>query len=868
MSKIFLKLGMDHGTTNSSIAVMESDGPRVIKVDGVDETMPSAVYIDRHGRTFVGSSAYRSIAMNKNEKEGNGYSKYKLQIGQDNEYEFRAAHKTMTAPALGGLVLGALLRAYRDESGEEPVGAVITVPALFEHSACEGTRKAAQLAGLKHYPLIAEPIAASLAYGFTAKDRRAQWMVYDLGGGTLDVSLVFVRDGLMDVPEEGHAGDNRLGGSFFDREILAYVLDQLGKQYALADFAMKHGHAYGRLLIACEQAKIRLSMKTEATIEIEGVLCKDDRGADVSVSVPITRDQYEAMIAPEIEKTILICKNLLKANRLSPKDLDTFILVGGPTKTPYISKRLSEALDIEVKHTIDTMSAVAVGAAIHAATIELPAHLHQGAEVPPKPIEAGFVTVQLEYERTPRATPCTVAGRVQGLVDSCVGMRVEIKRSDGWSSGDIPVAGDGTFVCDVALIDDGKPKKSSFVTRVFNSAGEMIASVAEPEILYPYSEVGGRLANSLLIATEDKRAVLLIPKGSGLPCKGKGRFVTTKPLKMGSGDEVLCIPVLEGVMNLFGVENSDPDCSVHIGSLIIRGKDLNLPHDLPVGSNIIVTLNANESREVTAQAYIELVNDYADGKIEGEGFQVAVKDVIKRFDEAKAILDEARTVHSQYPTEGLSERLKIIVDVRAVEDIEKEIERAKKGEMNALPRAHRRVLELIGSLRMIGEAQLEARIRQSIDQLQKAVRDYEIKDLDAIKEEWKQISAHKDAKGMKKILEMLHDLDGRVRKRPYFEVLLDLQATSNMSVTPVQHKVFTDSEEIVDRIAKKGGIEALSAQDLAELEKLHARFIELYPDLFERRDKVIEDMKNASKDGTWKIIPSSDVKQADSGRIM
>ncbi len=160
MSKEYLKLGIDHGTSNSSICVMEKDRPRVVKVNGVDEIMPSAVYIDRWGSTIVGAQAYRAIAYNSSE-EGNGYTGYKIRIGQDDRYEFRAAKKSLSAPQLGGLVIGALLKAYQQQTKEEPVGAVITVPAKFEHSACEGTREAAQAAGLKLFPQIQEPIAAT-----------------------------------------------------------------------------------------------------------------------------------------------------------------------------------------------------------------------------------------------------------------------------------------------------------------------------------------------------------------------------------------------------------------------------------------------------------------------------------------------------------------------------------------------------------------------------------------------------------------------------------------------------------------------------------------------------------------------------------
>ena len=503
MRSDIVSCGIDHGTTNSSIAVMDGDKPRVIKPNGVDPIMPSAVYIDKRGRLLVGRPAFDAIFLN-DEAEGNGYTRYKLRIGQDDRYDFTAARKVMSAQELGAAVIGELLRAYRDDMKHEPKACVITVPAKFEDSACNGTREAARLAGLSYFPLLQEPIAAALAYGFTAEDRHAQWMVFDLGGGTLDVSLVIVRNGKPEVPEEGHAGDTRLGGSKFDRELLDHVLRELSKTYALRRLTEKNP-TWNRLLLAVERAKIELSRREQSVVELEGEPFKDDNGRSVKVEVAITRAHYERLIAPDVEKAVHICQMLLGRNRLASRDITRLILIGGPTKTPYIQRMLAERLGIQLDTTIDPMTAVAEGAALYATTMEIPDALRDTLAVP-VPSEKGGAAIELSYERKSRIPTIAIAGRVNGEALAAGGVTVETRRSDGgFSSGRLPVDEAGIFSMDVMLVDSGKPHLSRFTTVAFDRSGRQLCAVDEPEIWYPFPEGRTRLANSLRIAVKGNR---------------------------------------------------------------------------------------------------------------------------------------------------------------------------------------------------------------------------------------------------------------------------------------------------------------------------------------------------------------------------
>ncbi|MFH1862997.1 MAG: Hsp70 family protein, partial [bacterium] len=401
----YMKVGVDHGTTNSAIAVMEDAGARIVMPDGVNDVMPSVVFINRYGAMSVGAPAYAAM-LTLEPGQGTGHGNYKMNIGQDCPYSFDEAKKVLKGPELGGIVLGELIKRCETEINEKIVAAVITIPAVWPQSNSDGTKEAAKLAGIQHCVFLPEPIAAATAYGFNKMGVDAQWIVFDLGGGTLDVSLVFARSGDLSIPEKGNAGE-RLGGGKWDRDLMDYVLTELKKTYSLDGFKENdpvYKSAWGKLLLATEQAKIRLSKEQTINIHVEN-LCKDKKGKTVEVDVPITREKYEQIIAPDVERCIRICQHLINANQLKTKEIDGIILVGGPTKTPYLQKLLGERLGIHLIKDIDPMTAVALGAATYARTVE-----YEDKDSATK--EKQDITIRLSYPRQSRDPRCTVWGEV------------------------------------------------------------------------------------------------------------------------------------------------------------------------------------------------------------------------------------------------------------------------------------------------------------------------------------------------------------------------------------------------------------------------------------------------------------------------
>jgi molecular chaperone DnaK len=367
MASTTLDFGIDLGTTNSAIARLESSGPVVIKNGDETEVTPSVVRIDARGVVTVGRRARQHLEADP----ANTRSEFKRLMGTAERFKFEKAAKTFSSEELSAEVLKALRADARDRTGVDVEAAVITVPALFELSQCEATSKAAQLAGFRVSPLLQEPIASAIACGFSGKPADGYWLVYDLGGGTFDTSLMNARDGRMRVVD--HAGDNFLGGKDFDWKLVEHVLEQLKQQYALPSLARGNPtylRALARLKAGCEEAKIELSRRELVSVQIPA-LCEDDAGVEVDVDVPIRRADFEKLILPSVERSVAIAKALLEKEGLGATALEKLIFVGGPTLTPIIRTAVESALGLKAEVGIDPMTAVAQGAAVFAGTVRL-----------------------------------------------------------------------------------------------------------------------------------------------------------------------------------------------------------------------------------------------------------------------------------------------------------------------------------------------------------------------------------------------------------------------------------------------------------------------------------------------------------------
>ncbi|MBP6849747.1 MAG: Hsp70 family protein, partial [Kofleriaceae bacterium] len=329
MAQSPLYAGFDLGTTNSAVAVFDGQHTQVIRNAAGGAVTPSVVRIDRAGRVTVGQRARRFLE----DDPDNTATEWKRLMGTGKAVAFPAAGVSKRPEELSAEILKALRADVADQLGTAVERAVISVPALFELPQSAATSEAARLAGFARVELLQEPIASALAAGWRADDDgTASWLVYDLGGGTFDASLLETRDGLLRVV--AHDGDNFLGGRDFDWAITEHLAAELARQTGvqLERKDPSHAGALRLLRLAAEDAKIELSRSPTAQVTLARPLVVGDRELDVDLA--LSRATVEALTAPLIERSLAVCLRLLGGNGLGPGRLAWGVLGGGPTVSP------------------------------------------------------------------------------------------------------------------------------------------------------------------------------------------------------------------------------------------------------------------------------------------------------------------------------------------------------------------------------------------------------------------------------------------------------------------------------------------------------------------------------------------------------
>jgi molecular chaperone DnaK len=403
----FINYGIDLGTTNSCIVRL--DGGEFTIMQNADQmnVTPSVVRVLRSGSMLVGRRAYNAIA----EDPDNVAAEFKRLMGQKHQHAFPASGRAMSPEELSAEVLKSLLSdARRRQPDGDLSAAVITVPAAFTALQCEATARAARLAGLDEHPLLQEPIAAALAYGARPDSRDERWLVFDLGGGTLDIAVVSTREGRLSVLE--HRGDNHLGGKDIDRLIVRNILlPHLAAQFALPDEPAAGGRLLRKLTLIAEYAKIELSTSDETIVSLID-LGEDAEGRLIEAELPLSRAEVEAEIEPLVARCLQLAGDTLAAARLRGAELDRVLLVGGPTQMPYVRSRIGDALGAKVDFSLDPMTVVAYGAALYGATLERAA----GAGAAPRVAHgaAGKLSVRLAFDPVSTSLEAAVAGKIDG----------------------------------------------------------------------------------------------------------------------------------------------------------------------------------------------------------------------------------------------------------------------------------------------------------------------------------------------------------------------------------------------------------------------------------------------------------------------
>jgi molecular chaperone DnaK len=349
-------IGIDLGTTNSEVAVMEAGKPTIIKSAEGQPYFPSIVALTKDGEMLVGEAAKRQAVTNP---EGTVH-RIKRKMGRGEKV--KALDKSYSPEQISAFILQKIKKDAEDFLGEKISDAVITVPAYFNDDQRQATKDAGKIAGLNVKRIINEPTAASLAYGLDKKGDH-KIAVYDFGGGTFDITLMEVGEGVFEVLSTN--GDTQLGGSDMDQALVDYLADEFKKKHDVD--LKKDPKAHQRLLEAAENAKIELSSTLQTDINLPYITVVDNEPKHLEVK--LTRAKLEEIIAKFVDKTEQPCKQALKDAKLKPSDIDHVVLVGGTTRMPLVKKKVEEIFGKSPKRDVDPMECVAVGAAIQAGVL-------------------------------------------------------------------------------------------------------------------------------------------------------------------------------------------------------------------------------------------------------------------------------------------------------------------------------------------------------------------------------------------------------------------------------------------------------------------------------------------------------------------
>jgi molecular chaperone DnaK len=349
-----LIVGIDLGTTNSEVAAFV-DGRVQVFESGKTNILPSVVGLAPSGELLVGEPARNQLVLYPERT----VRSIKRKMGRNETVTL--ADRQFTPPEISALILRELALWAARAVGQPIHKAVITVPAYFSDAQRQATREAASLAGLEAIRILNEPTAASLAYG---EGSRHTAMVYDLGGGTFDVSIVGLEGDITEVLASH--GDNHLGGDDFNDLLAEHLLAAFQTEHGV-DLRQGHPVARARLWWAAEEAKKRLSSEPEVTVREEALV--NDNGKPLHLELEVTREEYEAMIRPLLEKTLESVSKALTDSRKSPGELDAILLVGGSTRTPFVSRLLQERTGLVPREEIHPDLCVALGAGVLASRL-------------------------------------------------------------------------------------------------------------------------------------------------------------------------------------------------------------------------------------------------------------------------------------------------------------------------------------------------------------------------------------------------------------------------------------------------------------------------------------------------------------------
>lgn len=641
-------IGIDLGTTNSAISSYDGvNAPRVWKSPEQNDVTPSAIYIGRRGNRYYGHRAYEAAARD----EQNTAVLFKRYMGTNNKFDFKDAGISLTPEECSAEILKILFGYLPDEIRNTPdVATVITVPAAFNQVKKEATLNAAQMAGLGKVALMQEPVAAimSVMRGITGK-RDGIFLVYDLGGGTFDVSIAESRKGKVNLLTQH--GREMCGGRDWDRRIFNNIIvTWLKEHFSLPDDFIvdeEYRKMCRSALFSAERAKMELSSKENTFIQSDELNCNDMDGKEIYLDIPFSRSELNLLIDDIIDETIETTLEAMKKSGLTSSDIESLVFVGGPTNYSYLRQKIASELAIKTEsseNSVNPMTAVAEGASIFAESIDWSNERHDR-----KPVNAD-VSVDKDFAFRYESRVSGNKARVIFRVDTNKKLFIELTSSDtGWISGRLELI-NGTQV-ELPLSKDGE---NIFKVKVYDEFGRIVP-IPEEQILITktLATVGAIPAShSIGVTALDKiggteRLVYLIRKDDSLPKKGRISFKAAQTLKAGTG-EPLIFKIWEGEIEYPYTDNR------FVGAYKIAPSDLNSGDIIPTGSELICDYEISDAGNIFMGVSVPCLGtdfgrkncyDPRDGELNIKSVEKVANEgraVISRIDELSQKIDDPR----------------------------------------------------------------------------------------------------------------------------------------------------------------------------------------------------------------------------------
>jgi molecular chaperone DnaK len=642
-------VGIDLGTTNSAICSFDGESIRLYKSPEQHDVTPSAIFIDRRGNKYVGSRAYNNAARNPD----NAAVLFKRLMGTSTPVKLPAVNLTMTPEECSAEVLRALYGYLPEEiRSDGDTGTVITVPAAFNQMQKDSTMAAADAAGLGRVALMQEPVAAVMSV-MRQRKNDGVFVVYDLGGGTLDIAIAESISGRVTLL--AHGGIAMCGGRDFDR----ILFDNVVKPWLLENFDLPDdltaNPQFKSLLRmatwATEKAKIELSQKEEAVVSLPetelGV--RDQSGEEIYIDITIDRKRYDGLIASKMEESIQSARETLDKAGLSPHDVERVVFVGGPTHYKPLRDKVAFELGIAPSTDVNPMTAVAEGAAVFAESIDWTSQ-SRGRKSARGAISAGGgLDLSFNYiARTPDSKAKIVAklgspapAEIEFQIDSL---------DTGWSSGRIALK-DGASV----ELNLTKPGDNIFKVFVFDSNGGPV-SLREDKIAIARTAASIDAipaSHSIGVEARDKvggRLVLdyLVREGDQLPKKGKKSFKASESLKAGSAGSIkfklwegdIPDPINDNrFIGMFEIKGSDFDDGV-----IAAGAELICEYDVLDSGNIVleVSVPSISGSFQSGRNFYSSQEGKVDYTNQAKNIQEQSEHTLQRLDEMASKVDDPR----------------------------------------------------------------------------------------------------------------------------------------------------------------------------------------------------------------------------------